>query len=332
MKSRIHVLIFFTVGVESFVHPPTSRSCTTRRRTEIFRSSKLNLFNGPPSGSTSVLERTSQKNRIRSQEIPKGVLDSLENGAALPFDYTFEHSNTKIRLKQLEKGEVSKAVGLCLKEYGSYPSKDVDENDPIAKFTQSISEDFDNFLFSFVVLLGLGQRVERREKGDSDPSAPQDHNVVCIYEVDEKTGQETMAGMAEVSLQPPDPARTSPPFVVPTNLKKLFSSFYGAPDPKPYISNVLVTNDFRGKGYSRVLMACCEGLAKKWDYNEVYLHVDADQRSGYPAQRLYRSLDYMPVIDEHYNKKFSWMGIDSVNRGLYIVDGVALLFLKKELN
>ena len=80
-------------------------------------------------------------------------------------------------------------------------------------------------------------------------------------------------------------------------------------------------------------MAACEGLAKSWGYNEAYLHVDADSSSGGPAQNLYNSLGYEPVIDESYNENFTWMGsTPAMNRGLYIVDGVALLFLKKKLS
>jgi ribosomal protein S18 acetylase RimI-like enzyme len=296
--------------------------------------SHLNLFDG--AASPTVLEETAEKRKpIYPRGIQSEVIEKLENGASLPFEFVyvdsaFSTTSRTIRVKQLEKEDVNAAVGLCLTEYGSYPSSTPESDDPMQQMIQSTFDDFDNFMFSFVVLLGLGQRVERREKSDSNPSHPQDHNVICISEIDSNQN-ENIFGMAEVSLQPPDPARTSPPFVIPTNLKKLFAIFYGAPDATPYISNVLVTNEFRGKGYSKVLMAACEGLAKSWGYDEAYLHVDADSRSGSPAQGLYRSLGYMPVIDEKYNQNFTWMGIDSCNRGLYIVDGVALLFLKKIL-
>ena len=210
-----------------------------------------------------------------------------------------------------------------------------ENNDALSKALYSAMDDFDNFPLSFVVLLGLGQSVERREKGDIDSSIPQDHSVVCLYEVDrndnEENDNEKMFGMAEVSLQPADPARTSPPVVLPTNVKNALCSFRLWPTPTPYISNVLVTNEYRGKGYSKVLMTCCECLAKSWGLDQVYLHVDADSRSGAPAQGLYRSLGYMPVIDNKYNHNFAWMGMDMVNRGLYIVDGIALLILKKVL-
>lgn len=314
MKHSVYFVSIFATSINAFVLRPSALV----GRNEV--SSQIHLFDGPPSTAIAQEFRPSSTRK----GIPYGSLESLENGACLPFD--FEHRNsaglrTTVRLQQLEQKDVSTAVGLCLKEYGSYPSSTTAKDDPISKMIKAKMDDFDNFLFSFVVLLGLGQRVERREKSDSDPDCPQDHNVISISEVD-SNGDEKMFGMAEVSLQPPDPARTSPPFVVPSFLKN---------NPKPYISNVLVTNEYRGNGYSKVLMACCEGLARQWGYEEVYLHVDADQGSGRSAQCLYRSLDYMPVIDEEYNKNFTWMGIDSINRGLYIVDGVALLFLKKAL-
>lgn len=286
-------------------------------------STQINLFDG--SSSTSVLQ---QKRTIYSSGIPNKTILDLKESVSLPYD--FEYMDSTIRVKQLEKEEVKDAVGLCLQEYGTYPSSTPESDDPLSKALYSAMDDFDNFLFSFVVLLGLGQRVERREKGDIDSSIPQDHNVVCLYEVDENDN-EKMFGMAEVSLQPADPARTSPPFVLPLNVKNALCSFGVWPKPTPYISNVLVTNEYRGKGYSKVLMACCEGLAKSWGFDQVYLHVDADSRSGAPAQGLYRSLGYMPVIDNKYNQNFAWMGMDMMNRGLYIVDGIALLFLKKVL-
>ena len=78
-------------------------------------------------------------------------------------------------------------------------------------------------------------------------------------------------------------------------------------------------------------MSTCHGIAKKWGYKSVFLHVDADSNSGRAAQQLYRKLGYKPFVTDAYNEQFAWMGIDLKNRGLYIVDGVPLLFLKKDL-
>lgn len=316
------------------INPLTKEPCLRRRH-----FSHAYLFNGGKDICVLDDNETAIKSRnsFNKGRITKEVMEDLQNGVQLPYDFEYFESlgspkKRSIRLKQLEKDEISKAVSLCLKEYGSYPSTNtlLTNEDEISTTLKNIMNDLDNFMFSFVVLLGLDQRVERRKKSDIDRTIPPDHNVICIHEVDEED-KETMIGMAEISLQPADPARTSPPFVLPTGIKNAFVSFGLWTEPVPYISNVLVTNDYRGKGFSKVLMACCEGLAKAWGYDEAYLHVDADRRSGAPAQGLYHSLGYIPVMDEKYNEKFAWMGIDTVNKGLYIVDGVALLFLKKKL-
>lgn len=321
-------------AVRGFV-PPSRNSHLLSSSSSSTCCTSLSLFFGDRPAPTSVIEEQLKETK---QGIPLEVIWRLEEGQSLPYDFTYTSSSSskpiQLRIKQLEKDKVSKAVSLCLKEYGSYPSPKA-ENE-LDRQVQSIMDDFENYLFSFVVLLGLGQRVERRQKSEATPSLEQDHNVVCLYEVEQDSlsynnGKETMIGMAEVSLQPPDPARTSPPFVLPTYVKNTLSKMGVWRVTKPYISNVLVTNDFRGMGYSKILMAACEGLAKSWGYKECYLHVDADPKSGGAAQNLYKSIGYSPVIDETYNKDFAWLGIDVVNRGLYIVDGVALLFLKKSL-
>lgn len=337
---RLWLLLFLVLQcppcVDGFLSVRIGNDRNTKPLHLVRRPSHYFLFNGGKD--ISVLEDDDTKLNSRDlcyKGIAKEVIEDLQNGVQLPYDFvyfdSFSSLKRSIRIKQLEKEQVNKAVGLCLKEYGSYPSNTIlKSEEEISTPLKNIMNDFDNFMFSFVVLLGLDQRVERRKKSEMDPTIPPDHNVICIYEVDDKEN-ETMFGMAEISLQPADPARTSPPFVIPTSIKNAFVSFGLWTEPVPYISNVLVTNSYRGKGFSKILMACCEGLAKAWGYDEAYLHVDADRRSGAPAQGLYHSLGYIPVIDEKYNQKFAWMGIDTVNKGLYIVDGVALLFLKKKL-
>ncbi len=312
----IYVLIESFGCSKAFAVPPQLRG-----------SRALHLVNGGLR-----TEVTSETISMDESGIPHELVAELENRPILPFQFKYVDSSgvKTIQIRQLEKETLSDAVSLCLKEYGTYASNIPQNATPLDKLIQERMNDFDNFFFSFIVLLGLGQRVERREKSDADAKLPQDHNVICISEIDSDQN-ERIFGMAEVSLQPPDPSRTSPPFVIPFPLKNILSSVYGA-EVFPYISNVLITNEYRGKRFSKVLMAACEGLAKSWGYDRAYLHVDADSSSGGPAQNLYRTLGYEPVIDEKYNEKFTWMGIDAVNRGLYIVDGVALLFLKKKLN
>lgn len=310
------ILYFYPLQIHSFVVPKANGVLS-------FSRNRLNLFYDK----TDTPELRNRINTIPSAPFGEcaqaSVINSLKANPNLPFDFQYSHS-TNIRMRFIEKSDLNAAVQLCLREYGSYPvSKSFNDN-PISIWVKGKMNDFDNFLFSFVVLLGLGQRVERREQSNIDASIPQDHNVICISEIDSE-GNERMFGMAEISLQIPDPSKTSPPFVVPPALKKVLGY------QKPYISNVLITNEYRGKGYSKLLMAACEGIAIQWGFDEVYLHVDAST-SGTAAQNLYISNGYRPVVNEQYNQNFEWMGIESINRGLYIVDGVALLFLKKDLS
>ena len=103
-----------------------------------------------------------------------------------------------------------------------------------------------------------------------------------------------------------------------------------------YVSNVLITNEFRGLGYSKFLMYTCEGMARSWGYGSIFLHVDASVTSGKAAQGLYLGLGYQPVTSEvgqkNINDKWTFMtGPNMMNRGVYMVEGVPLLYLKKDL-
>ena len=318
---------------------------------------------GGLSGGLQMLQNQQQqlKNEWTNQnEIStNAILDKLEMGQiSFPFRFEMKEKfslNTKrtIQIRQMELEDLQQCVSLCLKEYGKYSSPSTKSKSSFMNKVQSKLDDLDNFVFSFVVLYGMEQRVKRRLQGDAMSGAmPQDHNVVILSEIvpcencgDDKNMQgkskEIIFGMAEISLQPADPSRTSPPFVIPTQFKTILSSSAAKKGNNgknknqnslcAYVSNVLITNEYRSKGYSKVLMAACHGLARSWGYESTYLHVDADYKSGRAAQQLYRKLGYKPFVDETYNEQFAWMGIESVNRGLYIVDGVPLLFLKKDL-
>ncbi len=280
--------------------------------------------------------------------------EKLENGSVtLPYQFEFKErgimpKKRTIVIRQMELNDLQRCVAMCLREYGKYPSlsstMDIDVKGSFMESIKTKIDDLDNFVFSFVVLLGLEQRVNRRMQAENTSSLEQDHNVVLISEIiegmneaGELSTKEFIFGMAEISLQPPDPSRTSPPFVIPTTIKNLITDIGSFFNPRSnqkklcaYVSNVLITNEYRSRGYSKVLMSACHGIAKSWGYKSTYLHVDADATSGRAAQQLYRKLGYKPFIDDSYNEQFAWMGISSINRGLYIVDGIPLLFLKKD--
>jgi len=261
-------------------------------------------------------------------------------------------ATSRLLLRHLEAEDIKSVLPEVVREFGAYEAP----TSTGSKLGDEVATWIENFLFSFTVLVGLDQRVERRKKGYS-ANVPPDHNVVCLVEVTPVTNNnsddaattvsytEQIVGIAELSWQPPDPTRNAPPFVLPYFAKDIISRFIpsngGATNdkederkvPKGYVSNVLTWKSRRGLGYSRVLMAALEGIARRWGCDDIRLHVDADEVSGKVARGLYWSLGYEAVPDRGNNRVgYEWMGPSMANRGLYLVEGVPLLYLRKSLN
>ena len=262
-----------------------------------------------------------------------------------------EVAASKLLLRHLEVKDIKSILPEIVREFGAYEVP----TSTGSKLGDEVATWIENFLFSFTVLVGLDQRVERRKKGyGNNSNVPPDHNVVCLVEVTPVTTSnnngndsttavsynEKIVGIAELSWQPPDPTRNAPPFVLPYFAKDLISRFITNDNgtnnrkvPKGYVSNVLTWKSRRGLGYSRVLMAALEGIARRWGCDDIRLHVDADELTGKVARGLYWSLGYEAVPDRGNNKVgYEWMGPSMANRGLYLVEGVPLLYLRKSLN
>mmetsp|Transcript_19247 Transcript_19247/g.27070 ORF Transcript_19247/g.27070 Transcript_19247/m.27070 type:complete len:386 (+) Transcript_19247:96-1253(+) len=367
LKRNVTIVLLFFVGriilVRAFLQPsscshqvssplvgyPKGTYAVYKMDPVLSSSTFLNLFFGENAHSAENSSKFKQKSRIPPHITEKlemgevslpltifpkeevGISSSIStNSMSLADDKVECQSKKTLIVRQVDKTDLPIVVRMCVQEYGSYSTESYD-NSTISKFLKPLFDYVDNWVFSFVVLLGLTQRVDRRKISEEGTGLIRpDHNVICISEVG-KNGKEIIVGMAEVSLQPPYAGLTAPPYVAPMVVKEFISFLSGVRPPSPYISNVLISEDYRGLGYSKILMKICEGLAKRWGYNSVYLHVDADLTSGATAQRLYRSLGYRPVIDKSNDQRIKWMGPEMINKGLYIVDGVALLFLKKDL-
>jgi GNAT superfamily N-acetyltransferase len=267
-------------------------------------------------------------------------------------------------IRHLEDEDIVSILPEIVREFGSLaPQPKTPEPG------DELSSRIEDFLFSLTVLIGLTQRVKRRREGyspddddtggggSSSRSRP-DHNVVCLVERisserNDASYTDHIVGIAELSWQPPDPNRNAPPFVLPYYAKAMISRFF-LPNiaggdggvvvvPVGYVSNVLVWKTRRGRGYGRVLMAACEGIARMWGCADVSLHVDANEYSGRVARELYSSLGYDCVPDDGRGGgrgndsgggavgDYGWMGPSMSNRGLYLVDGVPLLYLRKSL-
>jgi ribosomal protein S18 acetylase RimI-like enzyme len=305
---------------------------------------------------------------VSSTRIPAGDLLTLNNGSGLgsvpqfPYtidllpkittDETISNHATKMVVRHLEEEDIIRILPEVVREFGSLMPQ-TNSNDPGDK----VATEVENYLFSMTVLIGLTQRVKRRIKGYPEGTSNfPDHNVICIVEkipiissdpTQPETYNEQIVGIGEISWQPPNPNRNAPPFVLPYFIKQILAKFTPGMDedgqivdaPRGYISNALVYKNRRGLGYGRVLMAALEGIAKSWNCRDVRLHVDADIKSGQVAQSLYRKLGYEGVPDRGTtNKKskedrvgFEWMGPSMANEGLYMVDGLPLLYMRKSL-
>lgn len=261
-----------------------------------------------------------------------------------------EAAASRLLLRHLEVKDIKSILPEIVREFGAYEVP----TSTGSKLGDEVANWIENFLFSFTVLVGLDQRVERRKKGyGNNSNVPPDHNVICLVEVTPVTSNnngndattavsynEQIVGIAELSWQPPDPTRNAPPFVLPYFAKDLISRFLTNNNgtnnrkvPKGYVSNVLTWKSRRGLGYSRVLMAALEGIARRWGCDDISLHVDADELTGKVARGLYWSLGYEAVPDRGNNQVgYDWMGPSMANRGLYLVEGVPLLYLRKSLN
>jgi ribosomal protein S18 acetylase RimI-like enzyme len=300
--------------------------------------------------------------------IPAEELSTLNEGFAVgsapPFPYTFDllrknteddctisNHATKMMIRHLEEDDIVGILPELVREFGSLMPQ-TNSNNPGDK----VASEVENYLFSITVLIGLTQRVKRRIKGypEGRKSNYPDHNVICIVEqipvissnpTQPQSYNEQIVGIGEISWQPPNPNRNAPPFVLPYFIKQLLSKFNAGTDddgqlvdtPRGYISNVLVWKSRRGLGYARVLMAALEGIAKSWECQDVRLHVDADEKSGKVAQSLYRNLGYAGVPDRGSTSRkakgdrvvLEWLGPSMVNEGLYMVDGIPLLYMQK---
>ncbi|EJK59857.1 hypothetical protein THAOC_19874 [Thalassiosira oceanica] len=251
---------------------------------------------------------------------------------------------SRLVIRHLEDDDIKGILPEVVREFGALVDKSKLETE-----ADELMVRVENFLFSLTVLIGLTQRVVRREKGyDRKNRAKPDHNVVCLVEQTQADQadqdgkaiyKDQIVGIAELSWQPPIPTANAPPFVLPFVAKEFISRFGPGRDaaspqvPVAYASNVLVWKNKRGRQYSKVLMGALEGIGRLWGCDDIRLHVDANEFSGRVARSLYWSLGYKGVPDSGQDSSgsFEWLNASMSNEGLYLVDGVPLLYLRKKL-
>lgn len=282
----------------------------------------------------------SKRPRTRwSWRIPDAALDELSEGS-VSFPYSVwlearddddEQERKEVIIRTLTKDDLDDVVPMCVKEFGSTEPPITNFNqipwEKVFNDTAVLNDVTERIIFGPLVRMSLEMKINRQLAGD-DPTRPNvqaDDTVLCA----ETDGR--VVGIVDLSRQPPDPERNPPPVPLPMFLKNLWSTFRGLPSPDGWVTNLLVDESYRGQGYSKLLMKAVEGLARSWGCRSIYLHVDADMTSGRVPQELYRGLGYEPVIDTQAQRKYDWMGPELLQTGLYVIDEVPLLFLRKNL-
>ena len=125
-------------------------------------------------------------------------------------------------------------------------------------------------------------------------------------------------GMGALSVQPT--GRPAPAVPTPRWLKSLF----GGP-LLPYISNLLVTSDFRRRGLGRALVRRCERLAAE-DSDSISLHFDAD---NFRLRQFYRRLGYQTFLT--INKRTQLTTSNSQRPAVIHFNGLNLTYAEKVL-
>jgi ribosomal protein S18 acetylase RimI-like enzyme len=122
--------------------------------------------------------------------------------------------------------------------------------------------------------------------------------ILASKKDDRPNAEQDIIATIELRLQPCD---AKIPFSIPwlDRVERRMGSMIGLGTEKgsselqPYLSNLCVSERFRGKKIGRALVRCVENITKTcWGYNRIYLHVDEDNAA---ALNLYKSEGYRDV-------------------------------------
>ena len=98
-------------------------------------------------------------------------------------------TQTLYELRHLQEEDVLAATHLIVQEYGSgYPQQQQQHSNPAWIQTwmdplTSFMTFMENWMFGFIISVGLHQRIERRKLGqDKKTPLEQDHNVLCLFQ------------------------------------------------------------------------------------------------------------------------------------------------------
>jgi GNAT superfamily N-acetyltransferase len=321
---------FVPAGRETIRRVTTETSVIVATPTKAKRrcgSSRHNLFFRSSDPSELAQQKVDKNNAI-----PSNVYSDLSSAnVTLPYEFETRASQSvpdsvRLSIRLLRENDLPQIINMCVAEYGSEITLESLLESPTP-----------NAIVDYLDVLSLRALVDltiRMKLADPTSTAlPSDHAVLVACQSDGN-----IVGMVEVSRQPPIGDRNPPPIPIPLWFKQLYSLAVGAGDTQGWCTNLLIAPPYRGRNYSKVLMAAVEGIARSWQCESVHLHADADSVNGLVPQRLYINLGYEMLKDE--KQDISWMGSLSgsmsegpatLSSSVFVIEGVPLLYLQKQL-
>ena len=256
------------------------------------------------------------------------VMDELQSSQfSIPYSITLEDElETTLTVRCMTREDFGEIVPMCIAEFGSGPTLSFTDFPLKNISTRSVSRWWEQVWFEPMVIMALTAKISANEGQVVPPF--RDPAVLVLTRRDKMDPKPVVVGMVELSLQVPEATKNPPPFPTPLWIKSLYSQMTNR-KLEGWITNLLIGDDFRGLGYSKILMAATEGIAKSWNVNSIFLHADADSNSGKVPQALYEGIGYQVIKSEV--AQFAWMG-DSFDNRVHIVEGVPLLYLYKTIN
>jgi GNAT superfamily N-acetyltransferase len=268
----------------------------------------------------------------RRKSLKPGILEDLQSSnITLPFEVLFEEDDDSDRkgtliIRLMTPQDSKEIIPMCISEFGSGPTASL--LDFPWQDMRKISDWWDRVYFEPSIALALRAKMNanlasKHNAGLEDPA------VLVLCRVRPEDQIEKVVAMVELSLQAPEADRNPPTLPVPLQIKKLYCQVTGQ-RLQGWVTNLLVDPKYRGLGYSKMLMAATEGVARSWGRDYIYLHADADFKTGKVSQGLYNGLGYQVVQDD--KTQMGWMGNDfNPFSGIRMIEGVPLLCFSKRL-
>ena len=267
------------------------------------------------------------------------TLDELRSpGVSFPREVGLDNdddADVRLSLRHMTEDDLKTLVPMCIEEFGTdyqlkqlnAAKRDRQRRSLLPRWIVNpklIPNAWESFSFELLIywtlrlkLMQGGNGGLRRRSSIPNPS-PHDPVMLVLCEQAKRLSDDAsrVVGMVELSLQPPDADRNPPALPLPLWVKAALARHTTMDGSlQGWVTNLLIGESCRGKGYSKILMAATEGIAQKWGCSSIYLHADADAISGRVPQRLYEGLGYEVVIGSTRKGSGDNSGVDGKDDG-----------------